>query len=515
MFSKENLKHYLVILLSSIAAIASHGYQFAVSDQEIFIPYILKWQDPSLFQNDLLFSQPSANASLFYPVFGFLARFADLQSIFSLGYLLFQFFFFLAIYRLSFVILKDRKLAYLALLPFFLPKFIGGTATFTFDTFFGYRSVGVVFMVLHLSYLLEKRFQKAAIFALISAVFHPLSIIPIILLFPLIFIKENFKIKKSAILLIALLVLSVILLFANFLPRDNTWLSIIKFRDDYLFLSAWSIRAWLAAALYTSLLFILLRSMKPQIRSPVLLVVIISFSLFVTNYLILEIIKTPFIAQLQLVRAISPIAYISLAISPLLLTFQRPILKILGVFSFIFLCLNFFNIYLIVFLIFGLMFFMGNNFLSKNLSYRIILMLVMFIFIIFTIKNFSDSKTVIQFPKQKDDWIALQLWAKNNTPRDAIFLVPPKQTGFRIFSQRPIAGDIKDGAVVMYSPTFAYMWFSIITDIENYLELTNEDFLKLKEKYNFNYIVTTNEQYIYLPTIYKNNSYSVYQFKDL
>src|SRR3989344_8385906 len=165
MFSKEKLTHYLITLLASIAAVVTHGYQFAVSDQEIFIPYVLKLKDPTLFANDQLFNQPSAGASLFYPIFGLLAKAIDLEAVFFLNYLIFQFFFFLAIYRLSHVILKDQRLAYLALLPFFLPKFVGGTATFTFDNFFGYRSIGIVFMILHLSYLLEKKFLKAAIFA--------------------------------------------------------------------------------------------------------------------------------------------------------------------------------------------------------------------------------------------------------------------------------------------------------------------------------------------------------------
>src|SRR3990167_3809562 len=383
MFSKEKLTHYLITLLASIAAVVTHGYQFAVSDQEIFIPYVLKWEDPSLFANDQLFNQPSAGASLFYPIFGLLARYFNLEAIFFLGYLIFQLFFFLAIYRLAFVILKDRKLAYLALIPFFLPKFIGGTATFTFDTFFGYRSTGIVFMVFHLSYLLEKKFKKAAFFALLSAVFHPLSIIPITLLFPLIFIKENFKIQKRTILLILSIILLTILIISQFLPKDTTWLSIIKFRDDYLFLSTWSIRAWLAIALYCSLLLILLKSIKPDRRNSILLIIIISLSLLVTNYFILEVLKSPSIAQLQLVRAISPIAYISLVMSPLLLTYQRPILKILGIFSFILLSLNLFNIYLFVFLIFGLMFFFGNNRFFINPSPRFIFMLAIFIFIIF------------------------------------------------------------------------------------------------------------------------------------
>jgi len=511
MFSKENLSHCLIILISSIAAIVTHGYQFAVSDQEIFIPYILKWQDPSLFQKDLLFNQPSANASLFYPVFGFLARFADLQPIFFVSYLLFQFFFFLAIYRLAFVILKDRKLAYLALIPFFLSKFIGGTATFTFDIFFGYRSIGIVFMIFHLSYLLEKKFKKAAVFALLSAVFHPLSIIPIILLFPLIFIKERLKIRKRTILLILSILLMTILLFSQFLPKDTTWLSIIKFRDDYLFSSTWSIRAWLAIALYCSLLLVLLKAIKSDIKNAILLIVIISLSLFVTNYFILEVLKSPSIAQFQLVRAISPIAYISLVMSPLLLTYQRPILKILGISSFILLSLNLFNIYLVVFLIFGLAFFFGNNRFFINPSPRFIFMLAIFIFIIFMIRNFQSIQMNVQFPKTKDDWIDLQLWARNNTPKDAIFLVPPNQTGFRIFSQRSIVTDTKDGAVVIYSPFYANYWRQLMDDLENYHTFKEEEFAILQKKYKNEYVVTLKEHNLNFLPFYKNDSFNVFK----
>lgn len=510
MFIKENLKHYLIILLASIAAIASHGYLFAVSDQEIFIPYILKWQEPSLFPSDLLFTQPSASGSLFYPVFGFLARFADLQSIFFLGYLLFQFFFFLAIYRLSYVILKDQKFAYLALLPFFLPKFIGGTATFTFDTFFGYRSIGIVFMVLHLSYLLEKKFTKAAISALLSAVFHPLSIIPIILLFPLAFIKENFKINKKSILLILSIVLLVLLLFSQFLPKDNSWLSIIKFRDDYLFPSTWSLRAWLAFTLYVSLLALLLRKLNQKISSTILLVTIVSLSVFVTNYLILEIVKIPSLAQLQLVRSINPVAYISLAISPLLLVFQKPLLKIAGFSSFILLSLNMFNFYLLSFLAFAIILYLGRNFQPKNLSLKYVCIVFAILFSLFATKAFLNHQ-LIQFPKQKNDWIDLQLWAKDNTPNDAIFLVPPKQTGFRIFSHRTIVGDIKDGAVVIYDRSYALEWFEVMNQLESYQNFNERDFQKLRQIYSFDYIVTKKEQSIDLSIFYKNKSFTIYK----
>ena len=266
MFSKEKLTHYLITLLASIAAVVTHGYQFAVSDQEIFIPYVLKWEDPSLFANDQLFNQPSAGASLFYPIFGLLARYFNLEAIFFLGYLIFQLFFFLAIYRLAFVILKDRKLAYLALLPFFLPKFIGGTAISTFDDFFGYRSIGVIFLLFYISYLLEKKFKQAITSASIGLLFHPLSIIPNILILPILYVREKFNFPRR-IQIATVISLAILAVFLTLIiPRDNLWLSIIKYRDPYLFLSTWGTNGWLAMFLYVALIFTFIRRIESKLR---------------------------------------------------------------------------------------------------------------------------------------------------------------------------------------------------------------------------------------------------------
>jgi len=100
------MKHYLIIFLLTLLAFLIHGYFFGVNDQEIFIPYILKVADPSLFTRDLLFNQPSANTSIFYPLFGVLVKFIDIQILFILGYLIFQFFLFTGIYSLARAILN-------------------------------------------------------------------------------------------------------------------------------------------------------------------------------------------------------------------------------------------------------------------------------------------------------------------------------------------------------------------------------------------------------------------------
>jgi hypothetical protein len=55
-------------------------------------------------------------------------------------------------------------------------------------------------------------------------------------------------------------------------------------------------------------------------------------------------------------------------------------------------------------------------------------------------------------------WLDLQQWAKTNTPQAANFLVPPLPEGFRVFSERSIWVDYKDGHAMYSSPGSAPEW---------------------------------------------------------
>jgi len=47
--------------------------------------------------------------------------------------------------------------------------------------------------------------------------------------------------------------------------------------------------------------------------------------------------------------------------------------------------------------------------------------------------------------EKRGDWIGVQLWAKENTPIDAMFITPPYLQGFRIYSERGAVAEWKDG----------------------------------------------------------------------
>jgi hypothetical protein len=48
-----------------------------------------------------------------------------------------------------------------------------------------------------------------------------------------------------------------------------------------------------------------------------------------------------------------------------------------------------------------------------------------------------------------------QLWARDHTPREALFLVPPEGCGFRVLSQRSSWGEWSDGNAMYFDPAFA------------------------------------------------------------
>ncbi|HTZ75389.1 MAG TPA: DUF6798 domain-containing protein [Candidatus Aquilonibacter sp.] len=64
-----------------------------------------------------------------------------------------------------------------------------------------------------------------------------------------------------------------------------------------------------------------------------------------------------------------------------------------------------------------------------------------------------------------DNWDALQIWARNNTPRDATFLVPTFMEGFRVLSERSSWGEWKDGTAVYLYPPFADGYISRMKDV--------------------------------------------------
>ncbi|MDP2649744.1 MAG: hypothetical protein Q8P10_02775 [bacterium] len=512
------MRHFLFICLLSITSLFIHGYRFGVSDQEIFIPYILKWQDQTLFQKDDLFNQISAHTSAFYPIFGYISKLINIEVVFFISYIIFKFLFFCAIFKLAKTILKNNNLAFASLLMFIMPKFIGGTATSTFDDFFGYRSLGSIFLIYYIACCLEGKLKSSLLFAMAGFLFHPLSIIANAPILAVIFIRNKFKLNTKKLFLILGIVGLVALGISLQLPQDDQWFSVIKQRNNFLLVSSWGVKSFLSLFLYLGLILYFVRKIFTKTKKDILIITTVCLLTFVINILVFDVLKNPELAKFQLVRSITPLAYIGLAMCPMFLIGKKLHERLVGWACFISLSLNLFYIFIIFFAVFFIFDIMSKNSQSFKLKDKTIFILITTILILGAFSrglSFQRIANKIQYPKPLNDWINLQLWAKSNTAKSSIFLVPPTQTGFRIYSQRPIVGDMKDGAVAIYSSSYAKKWSEANKDFKNYDSLTETDVNSLKEKYGFSFLVNpkdaSNNNYLKFNVVYKNGSFVVYK----
>lgn len=122
------------------------------------------------------------------------------------------------------------------------------------------------------------------------------------------------------------------------------------------------------------------------------------------------------------------------------------------------------------------------------------------------------------FSVQDKYWKDVQMWARENTPKEAIFLTPPEVDGFRVYSQRAIVFDWKAG------PGVDTVWWHRLKDFnpesytcdavaESYRKMSWEQKTALAKKYGATYIVVPCVEKVAQKPVYKNKKWAVYQLR--
>ena len=88
-------------------------------------------------------------------------------------------------------------------------------------------------------------------------------------------------------------------------------------------------------------------------------------------------------------------------------------------------------------------------------------------------------------------WREAQDWARRSTPKDAVFLTPPREAGFRVFSERTVVGEWKDGTQQYFDDGFVREWGDRMQALRGdaYASLSDRELLDLAARYGASYIV--------------------------
>ncbi len=115
-----------------------------------------------------------------------------------------------------------------------------------------------------------------------------------------------------------------------------------------------------------------------------------------------------------------------------------------------------------------------------------------------------------------DDWVQTQLWARQNTAPESLFLTPSQPGGFRIHSLRSVVSEWRDGTQAYFNATYGKSWQAIMNALpdsgESFEQLDDTALLRLNQQWKASYIVlpigATDH---HLHRVYANPHWAIYE----
>ncbi|MCU0242408.1 MAG: hypothetical protein MUF51_08295 [Vicinamibacteria bacterium] len=127
-----------------------------------------------------------------------------------------------------------------------------------------------------------------------------------------------------------------------------------------------------------------------------------------------------------------------------------------------------------------------------------------------------SARARVRWQSASDHWRLAQEWARDNTSKGSVYLTPPKLTGFRVFSERTVIGEWKDGTQQYFDPQFASEWGTRMEVLagDRFPRLADEQLIEISARYGATHIVLpTRPLRKQLILAYKNPSFAIYRAK--
>lgn len=463
---KYKIPLFYCIFFTSISLLI-HGYSYGIGDQAIHIPLIYKLQDLTFYKNDLIFDVGQQNLSLFY---FFTSRMlntfsVNLEKLLFVLYITNSLFFYLVIYKLGKIFLKNTTQLIIFGLFFVIPIHIAGSAIQSIEISLVPRAIAFTISLWALHSLFTRKVNLFYLLSFVVFIIHPLSFIYLFAL-AIFYIYQPLKYIKQKTVPIILIIFVLLYLFLGqvFGSLSQEWLEVLRLRNRYAFLDLWRIKEWAnLVILITPALYYLF--VRKKVNNKLFKIVLSAVSAFIL------------LLMIQLVFTV---------LSPNILIIKLQLSRVL-IFSY-------FVSALII-----------SSIVTRKFQ-KLVLITLIALISIYSLQSGRSFKL-----KQDNDWIDVQLWTKNNTLKGCIFLTRFYNQGFRVYSQRPIVAEYKDGTLSFYSQEFARKWKERINDIGDWENLNIDQLNNLQKKYNFSYLVSSNDRNISLEAVYKNRVYVIYK----
>jgi hypothetical protein len=459
-------REFALLLLLTLAALFVHGYHPGAEDSEIYIPSIVKILHPSYYPFGQEFFETNARFTLFPRLIAWLVRLshAPLDGVLFLGYIASIFLLLLACLRLAskcFCTLSGRwgavtMVACLLTLP------VAGTSLYIFDEYLNPRSIAAFAVIFAIDAIVAKKYWRTILWLALTALVHPFMTL-FAVFFIVLWLIQNGESSR-----IAAASAACFFPFGGFMgktPSAIYWQCLQDHR--YYFLLRWTWYEWLGILGPMAILWWCKKAAErgghcalARLTETVFLFELICF----VAGLIVTIPR-----QLEILAPYQPMRSLQL-------------------------------VYLLLFLVIGGL--LGEQLLkNRALRWAALFVPIAAGLCVAQVELFPATRHV-EWPgaAQINPWLQAFVWARKNTPTDAIFALDPNYMalpeenyqGFRATAERSRLADAQKD----WSDGVLYPWLSFADDVfaqtraaADWENFGPADFAHLKKTYGVTWVV--------------------------
>ena len=459
----------LSVCILALFAFITLPREYFTEDLVIHVPIVLMRMDANLFSSDYVrfFRLPDLNPSIYYPVLEVLLRvfFGHMQLLFAflrLSYFM-SLFFILFLLSIQFQISFFAYTVFILLLTSHIQ--IGGSAVSILESEFLPRGFGLVLVFCSYYLFLVNKWKIGLLTFIAATLIHGITAFFAILISAIVLLYRS----QNKLLYRVALTFFICVCFAIWIlvpPVDSVWLSILRMRNSYAFIDAWSIKSWinLGFTLTSGVLNLFVTKTRSELRSMIVPIYAGAFILLLIQFLF---------------------------------TFGKPIYPAI--------LLQLGRVWLFPALVSFIVLaqFISNYLRRWNKALIVISIGLLVIFV-------NNRPQIKVQAAQLQPWLKTQIWARYNTNQNCVFLVPFYSKGFRVESRRSIIGEFKDGTLSFYSRDFALDWMKRLELLHNWEQFNFNEMLELAKLYQFDYFILRKEkQFTDFPVSYANDAFVV------
>ena len=472
------------MFLLTAAALLVHGYHPYAEDAEIYLPGIEKILHPQLFPQGQEFFASHANLTFFPNLIAFSLRVTHLplETGLFIWHVASIFLLLLACWQLSGLLFENARARWcgVCLVAGLLTIPVAGTALYIVDQYLNPRNLAAVAGTFAVAAMVRKKYLTVGLWLIFAACVHPLMwVFPAswCALWVLLRWFEDRKPGLEESLSTAALLVPVLSLTQQ---TADAYQSTARMHN-YFYIQKWE---WyeLVGALAPIALFWWFGTISRTRRWTVAERVANAFAIYNVIYFVVALIlDLP--PSLAVLARVQPMRSLHL-------------------------------LYIVLFVFIGGM--LGEYVLKGRIWLWLVLFLPLGTGMFFAQRALFPASAHIEWPgaAPKNPWTEAFLWARENTPQDALFALDPHfmavpgedAVGFRCVAERSrIADRVKDIGVVSMFPPLAEEWLAQVDALRDWKNFNRNDFARLRANYNVSWVVVQRSSNVVLDCPHENS----------